>query len=157
MVTRIGAFLPTSQFGWWAPGLAYFGLYMLGFLLAPAMALLLKSTLLRGETPVFVMEMPLYKLPSLYTICRRAFDAGWMFLKRAGTMILASMVLVWALLYFPSGDFEQQVTALEAPLEQPREQLKTLREELAALKDADLIDAKETEIKQHRKAMELDD
>ena len=41
------------------------------------------------------MEMPLYKMPSVRLIVRRAVDAGWMFLKRAGTMILASMILVW--------------------------------------------------------------
>jgi ferrous iron transport protein B len=45
--------------------------------------------------------MPLYKLPSLRTVLGRMADSGWAFLRRAGTLILASMVLVWALLYFP--------------------------------------------------------
>src|SRR6266545_444249 len=83
----IGAFLPIGEYGWWVPGLVFFCLYMIGIVLAPLIALLLKRTLLRGETPAFVMEMPLYKMPSLRTILRRAFDAGWMFLKRAGTLI----------------------------------------------------------------------
>ena len=74
---------------------------LLGLVVAPLVALLLKRTLLRGETPAFVMEMPLYKWPSLRTVLRRMFDSGWAFVCRAGTLILASMVLVWALLYFP--------------------------------------------------------
>ena len=69
---------------------------MIGIIVAPLMALLLKRTLLRGETPVFVMEMPLYKMPSLRTVSRRMFDGGWCCLNRAGTFILASMVVVWA-------------------------------------------------------------
>jgi ferrous iron transport protein B len=158
----ISAFLPIDEYGWFVPGLVYFGLYMLGIILAPAIALLLKSTLLRGETPAFVMEMPLYKLPSLFTVLRRAFDAGWMFTKRAGTLILASTVIVWALLYFPSGDYEQQVAQLEAPLEQPRERLDTLREELVELEaqpqaDEEAIAAKETEVKEQKAIMAPDE
>lgn len=114
----IGAFLSGDRFGWWVPGLTFFAMYLIGIILAPLIALLLKSTLLRGETPVFVMEMPLYKIPSLYTITRRSLDAGWMFLKRAGTFILASMILVWALLYFPSGDYETRIAAEKNVLKQ---------------------------------------
>jgi len=46
--------------------------------------------------------MPLYKRPSLRLVWRRMLEAGWMFVRRAGTIILASMIVVWALLYFPS-------------------------------------------------------
>jgi ferrous iron transport protein B len=66
----------------------------------------LKRTLLRGATPVFVMEMPTYKVPSVRTVLRRMSDAAGAFLRRAGTFILASMVLVWALLYAPPWDAE---------------------------------------------------
>jgi ferrous iron transport protein B len=114
----IGAFF--SQYGWLLQGLVFFCLYMIGIIGAPLMALLLKRTLLRGETPAFVMEMPLYKMPALKMIVRRSVDAGWMFLKRAGTFILASMILVWAALYFPSGDFERQIAELEDKIEDQR-------------------------------------
>lgn len=99
-ILLIGAFL-TTGYPWWVPGLTMFALYAVGLVTAPLVALALKRTLLRGETPVFVMEMPLYKWPSPRTVMRRVGDAGWAFLRRAGTLILASMVLVWALLYFP--------------------------------------------------------
>src|SRR5207237_4560668 len=67
---------------WWVPGLTLFAMYAIGLVAAPLVALCLKRTLLRGETPVFVMEMPLYKWPSLRTVVRRMTDSGWMFVRR---------------------------------------------------------------------------
>ena len=100
-VLLIGAFL-TDGFPWWVPGLTMFFMYALGFVLAPAVALILKSTLLRGSPPPFIMEMPSYKRPSFRIVMQRVVDSSGAFLKRAGTFILAAMILVWALLYFPS-------------------------------------------------------
>jgi ferrous iron transport protein B len=102
----IGAFVAVGDgyAGWEravVQGLVLFGLYLIGFVTAPLVALLLKRTLLRGETPVFVMELPAYQRPSLRIVFRRMVDAGWAFLRRAGTFILFSMVLVWAASYFP--------------------------------------------------------
>jgi ferrous iron transport protein B len=99
----IGAFL-TDGFAWWVPGTVLFGLYLIGFVVAPLVALVLKRTLLRGDVPLFVMELPAFRRPSLRNVVRRMADAGWAFLRRAGTVILASMVLVWGLLYFPDRD-----------------------------------------------------
>ncbi|HVS38539.1 MAG TPA: ferrous iron transporter B, partial [Gemmataceae bacterium] len=122
-VLLIGAFLSPPNFPWWTPGLAMFSMYCIGLVAAPLVALALKRTLLRGETPAFVMEMPLYKVPSLRTMLGRMLDSGWAFVRRAGTLILASMVLVWALLYFPpdfaSGvAYDAQVARLEKEAEQ---------------------------------------
>src|SRR5262249_12122310 len=105
----IGAFLPVrgaehpDGYAFWVPGFMMFCMYAIGLVTAPLVALLLKRTLLRGETPVFVMEMPLYKWPAVRTVLTRVKDAGWAFLRRAGTLILAAMIVVWALLYFPRG------------------------------------------------------
>ncbi len=101
------AFLTVGH-AWWVPGVTLFGLYMLGFVLAPLVAWSLKRTLLRGPTPSFVMEMPQYQWPSLRSVVYRMYDRAKAFLVRAGTFILASMVLVWALLYFPSYDLNGQ-------------------------------------------------
>ncbi len=106
----IGAFL-TDGFPVWLPGTVLFGLYLIGFVVAPLVALLLKRTLLRGDPPLFVMELPTYRRPSLRNVVRRMADAGWAFVRRAGTVILASMILIWALLYFPAGQYEQQIAA----------------------------------------------
>jgi ferrous iron transport protein B len=103
----IGALL-TEGFAWWVPGTVLFGMYLIGFVTAPLVALLLKRTLLRGDPPLFVMELPTYRRPSLRNVVRRMADAGWAFLRRAGTVILASMVLIWAALYFPHTDADGQ-------------------------------------------------
>ncbi len=99
----IGAFM-TEGYPWWVPGLTLFAMYMIGFVTAPLVALVLKRTLLRGAPPLFVMELPAYKRPSIVAIARRMFGAGWAFIRRAGTFIFASMIVVWALLYFPDRD-----------------------------------------------------
>src|SRR5262249_9800244 len=59
-------------------------------------------------------------------VTRRAVDASWMFVRRAGTIILASMILVWTLLYFPSTDehgksYEKTIAGLEEKLDEARE------------------------------------
>jgi ferrous iron transport protein B len=133
----IGAFL-TRDFPAWLPGLTLFGLYLLGLVLAPLVALVLKRTLLRGETPVFVMEMPLYKTPSWHTVWRRMRDSGWTFVRRAGTLILASMILVWALLYFPhtaadGGSYDQAIAGLEERLDQAGEDQAAIEEQINRL------------------------
>jgi ferrous iron transport protein B len=109
-ILLIGAFLPVRSeanpngYGWWVPGAVMFAMYALGIVVAPLVAFALKRTLLRGETPAFVMEMPMYKTPSPRLILRRMVESGWAFLYRAGTLIFASMVLVWLLLFFPHTD-----------------------------------------------------
>ncbi len=114
----IGSFL-RDGYAWWLPGVTLFGMYLIGFLVAPLVALLLKRTLLRGETPLFVMELPAYKVPTLKTVLFRVYDAGSAFVKRAGTIILASMALIWASLYFPHHDaagvsYPDRIETLEA-------------------------------------------
>jgi ferrous iron transport protein B len=125
----IGAFIRPGR-PWWVQGLTMFGMYLIGLVIAPLVALALKRTLLRGETPVFVMEMPVYKWPSLRTVLRRMFDAGWAFTRRAGTFILATMVIVWAAMYFPRSDatgnrFDLQTAALREQIDNLDEQVKT--------------------------------
>jgi ferrous iron transport protein B len=106
-----------------------FAMYAIGLVVAPLVALLLKRTLLRGETPAFVMEMPLYKVPSLHTVARRVVDSAWAFVRRAGTVILATMVLVWALLYFPYTDvngvkYDDRIAKVKDEVEGDEEQEK---------------------------------
>ena len=116
----IGAFFSEAQgYGWWVPGLVMFAMYAIGLVTAPLVALCLKRSFLRGETPAFAMEMPLYKWPQWRTVMHRMIGSAWMFVQRAGTMILATMIIVWALLYFPGthpdgGTFEDKIEALEA-------------------------------------------
>lgn len=135
----IGAFL--NDYSWWVPGLTLFGMYAIGLVVAPLMAFVLKRTLLRGETPVFVMELPLYKIPSLRLVVRRSVESGWMFVRRAGTLILATMVVVWALLYFPyiSADgtrYDVAIAKLEDGIAAPRTERARLEDALDQAKSA---------------------
>jgi ferrous iron transport protein B len=141
----IGAFL-TEGYAWWVPGMTLFGLYLIGLVFAPLIAFLLKRTLLRGEVPIFVMEMPLYKVPSLRIVARRAFDGGWLFIRRAGTLILATMIVIWALLYFPNTD--AQGRSYDDHLAMIEHELGSIRE---AEQPADLA-----EVKKRAEALEND-
>jgi ferrous iron transport protein B len=132
-VLLIGAFLKDG-FAAWVPGLVLFGLYMIGFTVAPLVALLLKRTLLRGATPVFVMELPAYRRPAIRSVLRRMFEAGWAFVIRAGTIIFAAMIVVWALLYFPYKDaagtpYYERVEKAEKEAKEASEKIKKLKEE----------------------------
>ncbi len=103
-------------------GLTLFALYALGIGTAVLVVLLLKRTLLRGATPPFVIELPSYKWPSLPTVLHRVVERGWLFLRCAGTMILAVSIVVWAALYFPhnaaSVDAQPHLVQLRAELAQ---------------------------------------
>lgn len=99
-VLFIGAFL-TEGYGWWFPGIVLFLMYGIGFVTAPLAAMLFKSTILKGKGAPFLMELPVYKLPSFSVVFARVYEASVSFLKRAGTLIAATMVLIWAVLYFP--------------------------------------------------------
>jgi ferrous iron transport protein B len=131
-VLLIGAFLKEG-FASWVPGLVLFGLYMIGFTVAPLVALLLKRTVLKGATPVFVMELPAYRRPAIRSVVRRMSEAGWAFVVRAGTIIFAAMIVVWALLYFPYRDAEgtpyyERVEKAEKEAREAREQIQKLKE-----------------------------
>jgi ferrous iron transport protein B len=136
----IGAFL-TAGYSWWVPGAAMFAMYAIGLVAAPAVALALKGTILRGKAPVFVMEMPAYKWPTLRGVVRRVGDAAGAFLMRAGTIILASAVVVWVLLNYPAGTYPQQIAELEARYPEERERAKELQDKI----DGDLYRDNEPE------------
>ena len=100
----IASFIPNTLYLWgWLSlqGLTLFALYLVGILVAIPVAWLLKKTLLKGETPPFLIELPSYKLPDWRTIMLRVYDRGKAFTVRAGTIILAVSIVVWALAYFP--------------------------------------------------------
>ncbi len=103
-ILLIAAFVPAvGLLGGWVSlqGLVMFSMYVVGVLVAMAVAWVLRRTLLKGETPPFVMELPDYKVPSLRIALKRMVEQAWAFVRRAGTLILAASVVVWALSYFP--------------------------------------------------------
>ncbi|MEM6731797.1 MAG: ferrous iron transport protein B, partial [Myxococcota bacterium] len=82
-------------------GAMLFALYALSVVIAVAAAFVLKRFVLRGETPSLVLELPPYRAPRVRGVVRRVFERCWLFVKEAGTVILAISIVLWALLYFP--------------------------------------------------------
>lgn len=80
---------------------ALLGLYVLGFLAAIATARLLKSSVLKSERVPFVLEMPPYRWPTLRSLSLRLVDRSKVFLRRAGTVILLVIVVLWVLENLP--------------------------------------------------------
>jgi ferrous iron transport protein B len=102
----IGAFVPARSVA--GPlglqGLVLLGLYLAGGLAALLVAAVLKRTLLRGEGLPFYMELPPYRLPPLRLLVAQVWGSASAFLRRAGTIILAVSVVLWALLTFPRSE-----------------------------------------------------
>src|SRR5213076_3253186 len=91
------------------PGLTMLSMYLLGIVVALLMAWLFKKTLLRGETPLLIMELPPYKRPLLRVVVRHMWDRSRLFLRRAGTVILGLNILLWFLATYPrSGAIQQE-------------------------------------------------
>jgi len=76
-------------------------LYLLGFLAALATARLLKSSILRASSAPFILELPQYRLPTLRSLSLRLVDRGRVFLRQAGTVILAVTLVLWILSHMP--------------------------------------------------------
>jgi ferrous iron transport protein B len=77
-------------------------------------ARLLRNTLFRGEVTPFVMELPPYRLPTVRGSLVHAWERTWMFLRKAGTIILAAAVILWALGTFPRPAPSEELAAREA-------------------------------------------
>jgi len=82
-------------------GLVLFGLYVIGIVGGVGTALLLRRSVLRGENPTFILALPEFRMPNVQTVSLKLLDRVRVFLKRAGTVIFAVAVVVWALAYFP--------------------------------------------------------
>lgn len=76
-------------------------MYSLGIVAAIFVGFVLKRTVLKAPPPPFLMELPPYRLPNLRTVFQNMLTRAWLFLKRAGTVILAISIILWALMYFP--------------------------------------------------------
>ena len=99
------------------PGLTMVAMYFIGIVAALAMAWIFKNTLLKGEPPLLIMELPPYKRPSATTVLRHVWDRAWMFLRRAGTVILGINILLWFFATYPrSAALDQEYDALRQPL-----------------------------------------
>jgi ferrous iron transport protein B len=98
-------------------GLAFVGCYVLGAVAGLLTALLARRTVLRGPSRPMVLELPNYRLPHVRTAIVAAVERGWLFLRNAGSVILAIAVVMWWLSAYPKAVgpiASQQAEASEA-------------------------------------------
>jgi ferrous iron transport protein B len=100
-------FPPSHLFGWLPlQGLLMVGMYAFAVVTTLTVALVLGRTAVRGRRVPLVLELPPYRLPSLKLTLRNMVERALVFLKEAGTVILACTIALWALLAFPRGHGE---------------------------------------------------
>ncbi len=78
-----------------------YSIYIIGIALAVVCARLLRSTLFRGEASPFVMELPPYRMPTGRAIIIHVWQRAWLYLKKAGTVILGISIVMWAFTSYP--------------------------------------------------------
>jgi ferrous iron transport protein B len=99
----IPAFLPNrGLLGPFTQAAALLGLYVLGFAVAVGTARVLKSSILKSGHTSFLLEMPSYRWPTLQSLGLRLLDRSKVFLRRAGTVILLVMVVLWVAAHVPT-------------------------------------------------------
>jgi ferrous iron transport protein B len=101
-------------------GNVIFSIYLIGIIFAIIMAKVLRATRFRGELEPFVMELPPYRVPTMKGILIHTWERAWMYVKKAGTIILAISIIMWFLFTFPvigdedySQDYQSQLEALQ--------------------------------------------
>ncbi len=103
----LGAFFPQKNISLFGivsvsnRGLILFGIYAIGILLAVALAKLFRATIFRGESAAFVMELPPYRMPTAKGLLLHMWERTWEYVKKAGTVILAAVIVMWALSTWP--------------------------------------------------------
>ena len=99
------------------------GIYTLGIVVAVVTAKVLRTYVFKGEAEPFVMEMPPYHMPTLRSVGIHMWERSVMYLKKAGTFILASSILIWFLTSFPQDvEYSQDYDAAKAEVTAMHEQ-----------------------------------
>ncbi|WP_257545962.1 ferrous iron transporter B [Sphingopyxis sp. DBS4] len=112
----IGAFIPARTVGG-SPvglqGLVLFGLFLSGIVGALLVAWVLRRSVTKGNAAGFMMEMPRYQWPRLNDIAIALWQRAWIFLRRAGTIIAMTTVVLWLLLSFPKAPADSDVRQVD--------------------------------------------
>ncbi len=91
----VAAFFPHSQ------AQMMFMITLVAWLMALLVAKFVRSTVIKGESTPFVMELPPYRMPTLRGILMHTWERTWHYIRKAGTVILAVSILLWAAMTFP--------------------------------------------------------
>ena len=144
-------------------------IYLIGIVMAIVIAKILGMTVLKGESAPFVMELPPYRIPTLKGVLMQMWERSWLYLKKAGTIILFVSIVMWALTVFPlfpaekAAEFEQGLPELEQAAEEKAAELAEIGYVIMTdenMQEAESINSKLTEIelaKAEKIAAELDE
>ncbi len=99
-------------------GIAFTGCYVLGALAALVTSLVFRRTILRGPSTPMILELPTYKLPSIRTALLTTYDRSLVFLRKAGTVIVAICIVLWWMGEYPRVDAPPEVATMRAEAEQ---------------------------------------
>lgn len=133
-----GAFFPENA------ATVMFCIMIAGWVFALCIAKFLRSSLVKGEATPFVMELPPYRMPTLFSVLLHCWERAWQYIKKAGTVLLAISVIIWAAMTFPelpddiAAPFENKIAELEVNAEKlanDSEEYKNLKAEITALTD----------------------
>lgn len=104
----IGAFVPATSLlpGLTLQGATMLGMYLLGTVAALVVAAIFKRTLLKGPVRPMILELPPYRLPSLWSLVVSVAQRCQLFLRRAGTVILALSIVLWAMATYPKATLD---------------------------------------------------
>lgn len=127
-VLLVGAFFPTH--GTWI----FFGLYLLGIIVAVLTAKLLRKFWFKADETPFVMELPPYRIPTTKAIIRNMWAKAEQYLRKMGGLILVASIIIWALSYFPRYDYN------DIPQDFKSEMLSEIKSRNIATDDAKLIE-----------------
>lgn len=100
-VLLVGCFFPKHG------GLVFFGLYLLGIIIAVLTAKLMRRFWLKTDETPFVMELPPYRIPTGKAIMRGMWSKAQQYLNKMGGIILVASIIIWALSYFPQRSFDE--------------------------------------------------
>ncbi|MFH1767742.1 MAG: ferrous iron transport protein B, partial [Candidatus Omnitrophota bacterium] len=127
-VLFIGAFFPETM-----AGNVLFSLYILGILIAIILAKIFRKYILPGESVPFVMELPPYRLPTLKGLLIHMWERGVLYLKKAGTVIFISCLVLWFLSNFPrDNDYSKNYNILIEQAQGSKEIIAALKTEITA-------------------------
>jgi ferrous iron transport protein B len=87
-----------------------FVMYLLSIVLALSVTKLLSKTILKGKTQYFVMELPPYHLPTLKGLFLKMWERGWMYVRKAGTVIVFISILVWFIFQYPKAPVNENLS-----------------------------------------------
>jgi ferrous iron transport protein B len=131
----------------WLAGLAFVGCYATGAIAGLLSAFLVRRTLLKGPARPMLLEMPPYRRPSVRIALWVMYDRGVLFIKNAGSMILAICVVMWWLSAYPKVAPSPELLQMRAQISEVALQANANQEQVQALESAtNLLESREQQL-----------